>query len=101
MIIYIKMSGCVKTFLHWIFMKRNDTTPVGDLARDALADPEWDGTQRHLASILQKKEKDIAYDKAMDALSDCIEQYREYNKGVRKVPLVKKRVVPKEKENKE
>ncbi len=46
-----KMLGGPKvhnTFIMWLFSQRGEQTPMGDLARDAFADPEWNGTMTDL-----------------------------------------------------
>ena len=41
----------MQDFMKWMFTMRGEQTPLGDLARDAFLDPDWDGKLKTLERI--------------------------------------------------
>lgn len=60
-----------RTYMGWLFQQRGRADPVGDLARDAFADAEWDGSQHDL----KLKTRDTA---AEDAFERSVREYRRW-----------------------
>jgi len=38
-------------YLQWLLAQRKRDDPIGDLAKDAFMDVQWDGSSSHLKSI--------------------------------------------------
>jgi hypothetical protein len=54
-------------FFNWLFAQRKEETPVGDLARDAFIDVDWDGTMSDLKTRIIENKGELAmeaFDKA-------------------------------------
>ena len=41
-------------FFNWLFAQRKNQNTIGDLARDAFCDVEWDGTMSHLKTRINE-----------------------------------------------
>lgn len=70
------------TFLLWLFHQRKNNDPVGDLARDAFQDQNWDGTMQGLKSRLDIQHVELAGGcfKAFDAYDQALKTYRAQRK---------------------
>ena len=63
----------MRDFLKWLFVQRSRQDPIGDLARDAFNDIEWNGKLKSL----EKTTKDTD---AEDAFADALKEFVETNK---------------------
>jgi hypothetical protein len=73
--IYMKPQG---NFVKWLFHQRVRVDPIGDLARTAFADPNWDGGMKCLCQIVKSKKCDevlAAYDKSLHEFRDQKKRY--------------------------
>lgn len=54
-----------KSFKNWLKLQTERNDPVGDLARDAFSDVNWDGTMRSLFVTVQDTDAEDAYDQSV------------------------------------
>lgn len=66
--ILIPRSGRMPSFREWLRLHRRDRSPVGDLARDALADSTWPRGPGSLARYERHLREKGAISEAIDAL---------------------------------
>lgn len=76
------MNKVYNTFLIWLFHQRKKQTPVGDLARDAFQDHEWDGTMQGLKSRIEVQHVQLAGGclPAFDSYDQALKLYRAQRK---------------------
>lgn len=74
------------TYFKWMFHQRSRADPIGDLARDAFQDTEWNGTMKSLIGRIKDEDAIISTDKARDAYVESVKEFRDqkvqYYKGV-------------------
>jgi len=58
-------------YIKWLFHQRSREDDVGALARDAFANPKWDGEVKSLAKIIRQTQDDLTvYDKSCREFRD-------------------------------
>jgi hypothetical protein len=65
-------------FFNWLFAQRKEETPVGDLAKDAFIDVDWDGTMSDLKTRISENHllKGYNTEKAMEAFDKARTLYQ-------------------------
>lgn len=65
-------------FFNWLFAQRKNPDIIGDLAKDAFNDVEWDGTMQHLKTRINENHLLVAHntDKAMEAFDKARTVYQ-------------------------
>jgi hypothetical protein len=79
-----KTNKSISSYIMWIFDQRSRADSIGDLARDAFADDQWDGTMKGLKAQLNDKEE------AIDAFCESVQLFRDQKPCYYKEPLIKK-----------
>ena len=64
------------TYVKWLFFQRGRQDDIGDLARDAFMDADWDGGLKTLG----KRIKDIGSDLALASYDKSCHMYRDQRK---------------------
>ncbi|MHA2181453.1 MAG: hypothetical protein ACXAAH_08525 [Promethearchaeota archaeon] len=65
-------------FFIWLFAQRKEQTPVGDVAREAFGEPEWDGTMSDLKTKISENHllKGYSTEKAIEAFDKARTLYQ-------------------------
>ena len=66
------------TYVKWLFFQRGREDDIGDLARDAFMDPDWDGGLKTLGKIVKSNGSDLAlasFDKSCHMYRDQRKAY--------------------------
>lgn len=79
----------MKTFRGWLRDRIEESSPIGDLARDAFSDGEWSG--RTAKSLSQELERCGACSNAERALEQAVKLYEMHVYANNKVKKAKQR----------
>ena len=64
----------MQNYLIWLFHQRSRQDKIGDLARDAFQDPDWDGKMLSLKKCILAAS--VQAPSAMDAYEDSLKEFR-------------------------
>ena len=68
----------VHTYMRWLFDQRKRNDPIGDLAKDAFADPSWDGRITSLRALIRSDGSDGAKETFFKSIIEYREQKKPY-----------------------